>query len=107
MPDHDPTGENAMSADPKTTHAAGAPTGINERAPVVGASEIDISATPEAVWEVLTAFERWPSWNPDVKSMTLHEPVAPGSGVPLEGRTRHDRVDDPVGRAAALDRLDG
>jgi uncharacterized protein YndB with AHSA1/START domain len=79
MPDYDPTGENAMSADAKTTHAAGAPTGINERAPVVGASEIDISATPEAVWEVLTAFERWPSWNPDVKSMTVREPVAPGS----------------------------
>ena len=51
----------------------------NDRAPVVGASEIEIAATPEAVWEVLTAFERWPSWNPDVKSMTVQGPVAPGS----------------------------
>jgi hypothetical protein len=55
------------------------PTGINQQAPVVGASEIEIDAAPEAVWEVLTAFERWPSWNRDVKSMTLQGEVAPGS----------------------------
>ena len=68
-----------MSADIKTTHAADAPTGINERAPIVGASEIEISAPPEAVWEVLTAFERWPSWNQDVKSMAVRGPIAPGT----------------------------
>jgi hypothetical protein len=45
----------------------------------VGASEAEIAAAPEAVWEVLTAFERWPSWNPDVKSMAVQGPVAPGS----------------------------
>jgi uncharacterized protein YndB with AHSA1/START domain len=55
------------------------PTGINPDAPVVGASEIEIDAAPEAVWEVLTAFERWPSWNADVKSMTAPGAVAPGS----------------------------
>jgi uncharacterized protein YndB with AHSA1/START domain len=55
------------------------PTGINRQAPVVGASEIEIDAAPEAVWEVLTAFERWPSWNRDVKSMTLQGDVVPGS----------------------------
>ena len=54
-------------------------TGINERAPVVGKSEIEIAAAPEAVWEVLTAFERWPSWNKDVKSMSMQGPVAEGS----------------------------
>jgi hypothetical protein len=56
-----------------------APTGINEQAPAVGASEIEIAAAPEAVWEVLTAFEGWPSWNRDVKSMTMQGDVAPGS----------------------------
>jgi hypothetical protein len=66
-----------MSA--KTTHPTHPPTGINARAPVVGASEIEMSASPEAVWEVLTAFERWPSWNPDVKSMTVKGPVVAGS----------------------------
>jgi uncharacterized protein YndB with AHSA1/START domain len=55
------------------------PAGINEQAPVVGASEIEIDAGPEAVWEVLTAFERWPSWNRDVKSLTMQGGVAPGS----------------------------
>jgi uncharacterized protein YndB with AHSA1/START domain len=54
-------------------------TGINERAPVVGKSEIEIAAAPEAVWEVLTAFERWPSWNKDVRSMSMQGPVAEGS----------------------------
>jgi hypothetical protein len=28
---------------------------------------------------VLTGFERWPSWNPDVKSMRAPPSVAPGS----------------------------
>jgi hypothetical protein len=28
---------------------------------------------------VLTAFDRWPSWNPDVKSMSVEGPVAVGS----------------------------
>jgi Polyketide cyclase / dehydrase and lipid transport len=27
----------------------------------------------------MAAFERWPSWNRDVKSMTMQGPVAPGS----------------------------
>jgi hypothetical protein len=50
-----------MPADTKTTYAADSPTRVNEQAPVVGAGEIEIPATPEAVWEVLTAFESWPS----------------------------------------------
>jgi hypothetical protein len=28
---------------------------------------------------VLSAIDRWPSWNPDVKSVTLQGPVRPGS----------------------------
>jgi hypothetical protein len=54
-------------------------TGINEQAPIVGASEIEIAAPPEVVWDVLTAFDRWPSWNPDVKSMSMPGAVAEGS----------------------------
>jgi uncharacterized protein YndB with AHSA1/START domain len=61
------------------TSAGGFPTGIDERAPVVGASELEIAAAPDVVWDVLTAFERWPSWNPDVKSMSMEGPVAEGS----------------------------
>jgi uncharacterized protein YndB with AHSA1/START domain len=55
------------------------PTEVNEQAPVVGTSEIEIDGSPEQVWKVLTAFERWPSWNRDVKSMTMQGNVAPGS----------------------------
>ena len=55
------------------------PTGITERAPVVGASKIEIAAAPKAVWDVLTAFDRWPSWNPDVKSMSTQGAVVEGS----------------------------
>ena len=54
-------------------------TGINEKAPVVGRSEIEIDATPEVVWDVLTAIERWPSWNPDVKTMSMEGPLDEGS----------------------------
>jgi hypothetical protein len=53
--------------------------GSDDRPPVVGRSELEIAAAPETVWEVLTAFERWPSWNPDVKSMAVEGPVASGS----------------------------
>jgi hypothetical protein len=53
-------------------------TGINEQAPAVGASEIEIAAALEAVWEVLAAFERWPSWNQDVRTMSVRGPVAEG-----------------------------
>jgi uncharacterized protein YndB with AHSA1/START domain len=52
---------------------------IDERAPVTAASEIEIAAPPEVVWNVLTAFERWPEWNRDVKSMSYTGPLAPGS----------------------------
>lgn len=53
--------------------------GINEEAPAVGASEIEIAAAPEIVWDVLTAIDRWPSWNPDVKSMSMQGVLAEGS----------------------------
>lgn len=32
-------------------------------------TEITIDTTPERVWEVLTAFEKYPSWNPFIKSL--------------------------------------
>jgi uncharacterized protein YndB with AHSA1/START domain len=48
-------------------------------APVKSKREVEIAASPEVVWEVLTGFEHWPDWNPDVKSMSFQGPVAPGS----------------------------
>ena len=48
-------------------------------APVRSSQEIEIAGPPEIVWDVLTDFEQWPQWNPDVKSMSFAGPVAPGS----------------------------
>jgi uncharacterized protein YndB with AHSA1/START domain len=48
-------------------------------APVRSKREIEIAAAPEVVWDVLTHFERWPEWNPQVKSMSFDGPLAPGS----------------------------
>lgn len=64
---------NSTSADPSP------PQGVNERAPVVGAGEIEIAADPQVVWDVLTAFEDWPSWNREVKSMSMHGAVVRGT----------------------------
>jgi uncharacterized protein YndB with AHSA1/START domain len=48
-------------------------------APVRSSQEIEIAAPPEIVWDVLTRFENWPQWNPDVKSMSFDATLAPGS----------------------------
>jgi uncharacterized protein YndB with AHSA1/START domain len=55
------------------------PAGINESAPVVSRREIEIAAPPDAVWDVLTDFEHWPSWLRDVKSLSIEGPVAAGT----------------------------
>lgn len=52
---------------------------INRNAPATAEGEIHIAANPETVWEVIANIEEWPIWNPDVKSVTLEGPVAPGS----------------------------
>ncbi|RPJ21194.1 MAG: polyketide cyclase [Planctomycetaceae bacterium] len=49
-------------------------------APLVATSKIEISTDPKTVWEILTDFERWPSWMPDVKSMSFSGRVQAGSG---------------------------
>jgi uncharacterized protein YndB with AHSA1/START domain len=67
-------------ADRKRNGSKGAPSSPQERAaPVATAREIEIAAAPEDVWDVLTSFERWPSWNPDVKAMSTSGPPAVGS----------------------------
>ena len=52
---------------------------IDEGAPVVGSSEIEIAAAPEVAWDVLTAIGRWPNWNPTVTSVSFDGEIAPGS----------------------------
>lgn len=45
--------------------------GINDEAPVFASSEAEVSASLGLVWEVLTTIEQWPTWNPDVKSVSM------------------------------------
>jgi hypothetical protein len=53
--------------------------GINRAAPVVGTGKIEVAAVREVVWDVLTGIEHWPSWNPDVKSVSMHGALSEGS----------------------------
>jgi len=48
-------------------------------APVIASGETEVAADPEVVWEVMAAIDRWPDWNPDVKSAFLEGELAPGS----------------------------
>lgn len=52
---------------------------IDESAPVVARSEVEIAAAPEVAWDVLTAIDDWPSWNPAVKSVSIEGGIDEGS----------------------------
>ena len=52
---------------------------INTDALAVACGEIEVAASPEMVWRVLTDIASWPSWNPDVKSTSLEGAVATGT----------------------------
>jgi Uncharacterized conserved protein len=52
---------------------------IDTSAPAVARGEIEIAAPPEIVWRVLTDIANWPSWNPDIKSVSLEGPLAAGT----------------------------
>ena len=52
---------------------------VDRDAPAVARAETEIAADPETVWEILTGFEAWPSWNPDVSSVALDGDVAEGT----------------------------
>ena len=52
---------------------------IDQRAPVIAVSELEVAAEPETVWDLLVAIERWPIWNPDVTSVSVDGAVAEGT----------------------------
>lgn len=52
---------------------------INRSAPAVASVETFIDAPPPVVWAVLADLRTWPEWNPDVGSLDLDGPLAPGS----------------------------
>ena len=52
---------------------------INRNAPATAEGELRIDADPQTVFSVISAIDQWPSWNPDVKSVTVEGPVQPGT----------------------------
>jgi uncharacterized protein YndB with AHSA1/START domain len=52
---------------------------INWDAPATAHGELQIDADPQTVFAVIAAIDQWPSWNPDVRSVTLQGPVQPGT----------------------------
>jgi hypothetical protein len=82
-------------------------------APVTGRAETHIDAAREAVWEVLTRLENWPSWNSDVKWMRFDGPLAPGTEFRWKAGpgtivSKIDRVEPPLyiswrGRTLTID----
>jgi uncharacterized protein YndB with AHSA1/START domain len=52
---------------------------INRDAPATAEGELWIDADPQTVFSVIAAIDQWPSWNPDVKSVSVEGPVQPGT----------------------------
>jgi uncharacterized protein YndB with AHSA1/START domain len=52
---------------------------IDRSAPATAQGELQIEAAPEVVWDVISDLERWPSWIPDIKSVAVDGPLAPGT----------------------------
>jgi hypothetical protein len=52
---------------------------VDSQAPAVARVSLQMAATPEKVWTVLTDIRQWSTWNPDVKSVSIDGPVAPGT----------------------------
>jgi len=52
----------------------------------------DTGAPPEAVWRIWSDVSTWPSWNPDIVSVSLNGPFASGTGGEMTTRSggRHN-----------------
>jgi Polyketide cyclase / dehydrase and lipid transport len=72
-------------------------TKINESAPVIGRSETEIDAPVETVWDVLTAVESWPAWNPEVKSVSYEGEL--GEGASFRWKAGRGRSPPQSGRS--------
>jgi len=52
---------------------------ISPNAPVAAESRTEIDANPDTVWDLLVHVERWPDWNPEVRSASLEGGIREGS----------------------------
>jgi carbon monoxide dehydrogenase subunit G len=51
----------------------------NRNAPVFSDGRIEIAASPEVLWDLMADIDGWPSWSPDVRSVTVQGDVAEGT----------------------------
>lgn len=52
---------------------------IDKNAPAIATGVIDIAATPQAAWSLVSSINDWPLWNPAVKSAELQGELAAGT----------------------------
>jgi hypothetical protein len=52
---------------------------INRCATVLATSQIEIAADPGTIWDIMTAVDHWPDWNPAVEWACLDGEFIPGS----------------------------
>ena len=53
---------------------------INNNAPVLYRGCVEIDASADKVWNILSDFESWPRWNPDIESVRLEGEIEEGAG---------------------------
>jgi hypothetical protein len=51
----------------------------NRNAPVFSEGQIEITASSEALWDLMANLTGWPTWNPDVKEVSVQGEVAEGT----------------------------
>ena len=52
---------------------------VDQAAPAIASGRIEIAAEQQAVWDLLTDFERWPQWQSRVRSVSLDGEVEEGT----------------------------
>jgi hypothetical protein len=67
-------------------------------------SQIDIDASPERVWRVLTYFDAYPEWNPFIRSLSGRCEVGAKLTVRIEPPGARSMTFKPTIRAAAPER---
>ncbi|MEX2401193.1 MAG: SRPBCC family protein [Rhodothermales bacterium] len=77
---------------------------IHRDAPVVATYEAFIDAPRSVVWTVQSELDAWPAWNPDVSSLHLSGPLAPGTefrwksgGLPIRSVLREVEPERRIG----------
>ena len=71
---------------------------VDGGAPVLAQSCVVVQASPQTIWAVLTDFERWPAWNPEVTRMTLRGHLLPAVFEWTAGRSHIGRASPSISR---------